>query len=131
MPSRDAEVTTYGALQYYQMQYVVECKTVLESATFLAKCTPITKGHFKNKRVVDVKWIGGRIAELLSSDKDLNEQLKLILFAEGEIRIDPIDDLIRIYGKWKHEDDLILNRKVLEVVDRIAYHIKELNGLKV
>jgi len=131
MPSRDAEVTTYGALQYYQMQYVVECKTVLESATFLAKCTPITKGHFKNKRVVDVKWIGGRIAELLSSDKDLNEQLKLILLAEGEIRIDPIDDLIRIYGKWKHEDDLILNRKVLEVVDRIAYHIKELNGLKV
>jgi hypothetical protein len=131
MPSRDAEVTTYGALQYYQMQYVVECKTVLESATFLAKCTPITKGHFKNKRVVDVKWIGGRIAELLSSDKDLNEQLKLILPAEGEIRIDPIDDLIRIYGKWKHEDDLIVDRKVLEVVDRIAYHIKQLNGLKV
>jgi hypothetical protein len=131
MPSRDAEVTTYGALQYYQMQYVVECKTVLESATFLAKCTPITKGHFKNKRVVDVKWIGGRIAELLSSDKDLNERLKLILLAEGEIRIDPIDDLIRIYGKWKHEDDLILDRKVLEIVDRIAYHIKELNGLKV
>jgi hypothetical protein len=131
MPSRDAEVTTYGALQYYQMQYVVECKTVLESATFLAKCTPVTKGHFKNKRVVDVKWIGGRIAELLSSDKDLNEQLKLILLAEGEIKIDPIDDLIRIYGKWKHEDDLIFDRKVLEVMDRIAYHIKELNGLKV
>jgi hypothetical protein len=131
MPSRHAEVTTYGALQYYQMQYVVECKTVLESATFLAKCTPITKGHFKNKRVVDVKWIGGRIAELLSSDKDLNERLKLILLAEGEIRIDPIDDLIRIYGKWKHEDDLIVDGNVLEVVDRIAYHIKELNGIKV
>jgi hypothetical protein len=109
----------------------VECKTVLDSATFLAKCTPITKGHFKNKRVVGVRWTGGRIAELLSSDKDLNEHLKLILLAEGEIRIDPVDDLVRIYGKWKHEDDLIVDRKVLEVIDRIAYHVKELNRLKV
>ena len=131
MSSRNAEVTTYGALQYYQTQYVVECKTVLDSATFLAKCTPVTKGHFKNKRVVGVRWTGGRIAELLSSDKDLNEHLKLILLAEGEIRIDPVDDLVRIYGKWKHEDDLIVDRKVLEVIDRIAYHVKELNRLKV
>ncbi|HZE78866.1 MAG TPA: hypothetical protein VE089_10000 [Nitrososphaeraceae archaeon] len=131
MPSRDADVTTYGALQYYQMHYVVDCKMVLESATFLAKCSPITKGHFKNKRVVDVKWNGGRIAEVLDSDKELNEQLKLILLEEGEIRLDPLDDVVRIYGKWKHEDDLIFDRKVLEVIDRIAYHIKELNRLTV
>ena len=128
MSSRNAEVTTYGALQYYQTQYVVECKTILDSATFLAKCTPITKGHFKNKRVVEVKWTGGRIAELLSSDKDLNERLKLILLAEGEIRIDPVDDLVRIYGKWKHEDDLEFNPKMFDAVDRIALHIQRLKG---
>jgi hypothetical protein len=47
---------------------------------------------------------------------------------EGEIRIDPKDDHIRIYSKWKHEDDLKFDPRVFEVVDKIAYHIQKLNG---
>jgi hypothetical protein len=77
---------------------------------------------------VDVKWWGGRLAEILQTDIELKEMLKGVLQQEGEIRIDPIDDHIRIYSKWKHEDDLKFDPRVFEVVDKIAYHIQKLNG---
>ena len=54
--------------------------------------------------------------------------LKEVLQKEGEIRIDPLEDHVRIYSKWKHEDDLEFNPKVLDVVDRIASHIQKLKG---
>jgi hypothetical protein len=44
---------------------------------------------------------------------------------EGEIRLDPQDDHIRIYGKWKHEENFAFNETMMEIADRIAMHIKE------
>jgi hypothetical protein len=77
---------------------------------------------------VDVKWWGGRLAEILQADMELKEMLKAILPQEGEIRIDPVDDHVRIYSRWKHEDDLEFDPKVFEVVDKIAHHIQKLKG---
>jgi hypothetical protein len=43
----------------------------------------------------------------------------------GEIRVDPQDDHIRIYGKWTHEDRSSYDATMLEIADRIAMHIRE------
>jgi hypothetical protein len=89
MPRNDPNQMPYGALQYYQIHYIIEDADITNPEALLAKC---------------------------------------VLQQEGEIRIDPIDDHIRIYSKWKHEDDLKFDPRVFEVVDKIAYHIQKLNG---
>jgi hypothetical protein len=128
MPRQDPSPIPYGALQYYQIHYIIEDTLIANPEALLAKCEPISKGHFRNKKVVDVKWWGGRLAEVLQADMELKEMLKAILPQEGEIRIDPVDDHVRIYSRWKHEDDLEFDPKVFEVVDKIAYHIQKLKG---
>lgn len=128
MPKQDPNPILYGALQYYQIHYIVEDIHVANPEALLAKCEPISKGHFKNKKVVDVKWWGGRLAEALQADIELKEMLKEILPQEGEIIVDPVDDHVRIYSKWKHEDDLKFDPTVFKAMDKIAYHIQQLKG---
>lgn len=128
MPKQDPNPILYGALQYYQIHYIVEDIHVANPEALLAKCEPISKGHFKNKKVVDVKWWGGRLAEVLQADIELKEMLKAILPQEGEIIVDPVDDHVRIYSKWKHEDDLKFDPTVFKAMDKIAYHIQQLKG---
>ena len=127
MDNVEASQIPYGALDYYQVHYIVETnKHLYDAAMFLAKCQPVTRGHFANKKIVDVKWQGEHLANILDRDLELKEILKQVLFEEGEIKIDPLDDHIRIYGKWRNEDSLRFNLKTFEAVDRIAGHIKKL-----
>jgi hypothetical protein len=124
MPKQDPVPLPYGSLQYYQVHYIVKSESK-ETGKFLARCEPITKGHFSSKRVVDVRWSGDdSFAEILQADAKLTEMLKEVMLREGEIRIDPLVDHIRIYGKWIHEDTFAFNQTMLEIADRISSHIK-------
>lgn len=124
MPKQDPVPLPYGSLQYYQVHYVLKSESK-ENGSFLARCEPVTKGHFGSKRVVNVRWTGiADFVEVLQQDAKLTEMLKEATLREGEIRIDPLDDHIRIYGKWIHEDTFAFNQAMLEIADRIAGHIK-------
>jgi hypothetical protein len=124
----DPNPLPYGALQYYQVHYIVKIASE-ENQSLLARCEPLTKGYFSNKRVLGVKWTGAdKFAEVLQADDRLTEMLKEVMLQVGEIRIDPQDDHIRIYGKWNHEENFHFNETMLEIADRIAMHIK--NKLK-
>jgi hypothetical protein len=131
MPKVDPAPLPYGALQYYQVHYIVQAESQ-ENGNFLAKGEPKTRGHCGNKRVVEVKWIGvNGFANILQDDAKLTEMLKEVMLHEGEIRVDPEDDHIRIYGKWKHEENFAFNETMMEIADRIAMHIKErLRGMR-
>ncbi|MGH9991018.1 MAG: hypothetical protein ACREAZ_00005 [Nitrososphaera sp.] len=125
MPKQDPNPLPYGALQYYQVHFIVQLESD-ENDEFLARCEPITKGYFGSKRVIAVRWTGAsKFTDLLQSDDRLTEMLKDAILQEGEIRIDPQDDHIRIYGSWKHEDKFSFNGTMLEIADRIAMHMKE------
>jgi hypothetical protein len=127
MDNTEINQVPYGALDYYQVHYIVETKNhVYDSSLFLAKCYPITKGHLSNKRIVGTKWEGDRLADILRADLELEAIVKEILYEEGEIRVDPLEDHIRIYGKWRNEDQLKFSPKMFEAADRIAGHIKKL-----
>lgn len=124
MANQDAVPLSNGLLQYYQLHYILKSESK-ENDSFLAKCEPVTKGHFGNKRVIDVRWIGAeKFIQVLQSDASLTKMLKVVVLLEGEIRIDPLVDHIRIYGKWIHEEDLTFNRTMLEIADKIGGHIK-------
>ena len=60
----------------------------------------------------------------MQHDTKLTEMLKEAMLHEGEIRVDPMDDHVRIYGKWIHEDAFAFNQTMFEIADRIAEHIK-------
>jgi len=131
MGKSDPAPLPYGGLQYYQVHYIVAIESE-DNHNLLARCSPITQGHFKNKRVVGVKWVGaGRFADRLQDDSKLGEMLKEVLLREGEIRVDPQDDHIRIHGKWLHEDKLAFSETMFEIADRIAMHVRHDSDLGV
>lgn len=116
----------YGPLQYYQIHYIVDIRSN-DNDKFLARCKPITKGHFQSKRIVDVKWTGDdNFAKILQSDTDLTDMLKEVMIKVREITIDPQDDHIRIYSRWVHEENLAFDPLMLEIADRIALYIKKI-----
>ncbi len=128
MPNIDPIPLPYGPLQYYQVHYIVGVMSN-DNNKFLARCRPITKGHFQTKRIIDVRWTGDdHFAKVLQSDTDLTELLKEAMIKVREITIDPQDDHIRIYGRWVHEDNLAFDPLMFEVADRIALHIKKIAG---
>lgn len=127
MDNTESSQIPYGALDYYQVHYIVETKNhAYDPSLFLARCHPITKGHFSNKRIVGIKWEGDRLADILGADLELEAILRQILDEEGEIRVDPLEDHIRIYGKWRNEDQLKFSPKMFDAADRIGGHIKKL-----
>ena len=88
MPDQDPNPLPYGALPYYQVHYIVKT-TGIDPYMLMAKCNVMTEGHFNNKRVVNLEWVGGRLANILQNDQECNiHLLKSLLLDEGEIRID-------------------------------------------
>ena len=94
----------------------------------MAKARAKTEGHFEDKNVIDIEWIGGRLAQSLAADKELTEMLKPFMVREGEISIDPQKDRVRLYTKWKREDRLQFDPQFFQVVERIANAIKKLES---
>lgn len=116
----------YGPLQYYQIHYIVDIRSS-DNDQFLARCRPITKGHFQSKHIIDVKWTGDdKFTKILQSDTSLTNMLKEVMIKVREITIDPQDDHIRIYSRWVHEENLTFDPIMLEIADRIALHIKKM-----
>ena len=128
MVKPDPNPLPYGALPYFQIHYLVEPVNVSTPSSYMAKCRAKTKGHFEEKRITEIEWVGGRLAERLSSDKELTEMLKPLMLKEGEISIDPQKDRVRVYTKWKREDKLQFDPEFFQVVERIARTIKKLES---
>lgn len=120
----DSTPLPYGTLDYYQVHYIVETGDA-DTQQFFARCEPITKGHFSEKRVVAVKWTGTNdFVEKLKTDERLTELLKQVLLHEKEVRVDPLDGHVRIYGRWNRDENLKANNAMVEIADIIAERIK-------
>ena len=123
--TRDNEndLPSYGALDYFQMHFIV-MGSVSNPSDLIATCKASTSGHFSKKHVVRINWEGGKIAEIVSNDQQLDSFLRNVMLEEGEIYIDPLEDHVRVYGKWKHQQELSLYEELVQTMDRICYHVK-------
>ena len=123
--TRDNEndLPSYGALDYFQMHFIV-MGSVSNPSDLIATCKASTSGHFSKKHVVRINWEGGKIAEIVSNDQQLDSFLRNVMLEEGEIYIDPLEDHVRVYGKWKHQQELRLYEELVQTMDRICYHVK-------
>lgn len=116
----------WGALPYYQIHFVVVADVKGNEERFIARTMKKTSGII-NKRVIDTWWIGaGVLAEKLNQDSNLKSLLKDILLEEDEIRIEGVEECIRIHGGWKIEGQMDLSKKALEAYGLIASHVKQL-----
>ena len=128
MSEQDPNPLPYGALPYFQIHYLIEPVNITTPSSYMAKCRVKTKGHLEEKKITEIKWVGGRLADRLASDKELTEMLKPLMLKEGEISIDPQKDRVRVYTKWKREDKLQFDPEFFQAVERIANTIKKLES---
>lgn len=113
----------WGTQDRYQAHFIVR-KNVQNAIDYTARTILSTKGHFGSKKVVGVKWSGGKLAELLNNDAGLSEMITKQSVKDATIFVDPTDNGIRIYGKWKNSFEFEITKEMFEIYDKIASHIK-------
>jgi len=113
----------WGTQDRYQAHFIVR-KNVQNAIDYTARTILSTKGHFGSKKVVGVKWSGVKLAELLNSDAGLLEMITKQSVKDATIFVDPTDNGIRIYGKWKNSFEFGITKEMFEIYDKIAGHIK-------
>ncbi len=113
----------WGAQDRYQAHFIVR-KNVQNAIDYVARTILSTKGHFGSKKVVGVKWSGGKLAELLNNDASLSDMITKQSVNDATLFVDPADNGIRIYGKWKNSFEFGITKEMFEIYDKIAGHIK-------
>ena len=123
---QDPDPLPWGAQDRYQAHYIVRKDSGEKTLDYLAKTILDTEGHFGSKKIKDVRWEGGKLANTLNSDSSLKEMIQRQSVKDATIFVDPTDDAIRIYGKWKNSFEFGITKELFEIYDKIAGHIKSL-----
>jgi len=126
---QDPDPMPWGAQDRFQAHYIVR-KEVGDSQLidFTARTKLQTKGYFGSKKVVGVKWLGGKLAEKLNENTSLSEMLISQSVNDATITIEPTNNGVRIFGKWKNEYEFGITDDLFSIYDLIAGHIKKLRG---
>lgn len=122
---QDPNPLPWGAQDRYQAHFIVK-KSVDNDLDYSAKTILTTSGHFGLKKIKNIQWSGGKLAESLNDDAELNKKISAQTVKDGAIFVDPSDNGIRIYGKWKDRYNFTITKEMYEIFDKIASHIKKL-----
>tara|TARA_Y100000590_G_scaffold434206_1_gene552158 strand:- start:1375 stop:1746 length:372 start_codon:yes stop_codon:yes gene_type:complete len=120
---QDPNPLPWGAQDRFQAHFIVRKQTD-EPVDLTARTILKTSGHFGSKKVTNVQWQGGKIADTLNSDSILNELLVQQSVDDATITIDPTSKAVRVYGKWKNSFEFKVSKEQFEIFDKIAGHIK-------
>jgi hypothetical protein len=122
---QDPNPLPWGAQDRFQAHFIVR-KKVDDVLSYSARVTQSTTGYFGSKKITDIKWNGGKIADALNSDSSLKELLIQQSPDDAAISIEPTGNGVRIYGKWKNSFEFGVTKDQFEIYDKIAGHIKNL-----
>jgi hypothetical protein len=123
--TQDLTPISWGAQDRFQAHFIVKTHHDVSEEDFLARAKLETKGHFASKRVTEVEWIGGALADVLNSDVELKNMITRLSYEDAHITIEPTKGNVRIYGKWKDSYNFGITKELFAVYDRIASHIKK------
>jgi len=124
---QDPNPLPWGAQDRFQAHFIVQQNFGENVIDFTARTRLKTTGHFGSKKVVGVTWEGGKLAEDLNTDSALNEMIVSQSVNDAIIFVDPTDNGIRIYGKWKNSLDFGITKELFEIYNKIAGYIKKIN----
>ena len=123
---QDPDPMPWGAQDRYQSHYIVRKDFGERSIDYTARTMLDTEGHFGSKKIKDAKWEGGKLAKILNADSELKDMIQRQSVKDATIFVDPTDNAIRIYGKWKNSFEFGITKELFEIYDKIAGHIKSL-----
>ena len=124
---QDPNPLPWGAQDRFQAHFIVKQNLGEKVLDFTARTRLKTTGHFGSKKVVGVTWEGGKLAEDLNADSELNEMIVNQSVNDATIFVDPTDNGIRIYGKWKNSLDFGVTKELFDIYNNIAGYIKKIN----
>jgi hypothetical protein len=128
---QDPNPLPWGAQDRFQAHFVVQqdIGNDIESWRLrrVARTRLKTSGHFGSKKILGVTWEGGKLAEDLNADSSLNEMIAKQPINDATIFVDPSDNGIRIYGKWKNSYDFGITKELFDIYNNIAGYIKKIN----
>ena len=120
----------WGAQDRFQAHFVVQQDIGNDTESWrlrrVARTRLKTTGHFGSKKIIDVTWEGGKLAEDLNADSSLNEMIAGQSVNDAIIFVDPTDNGIRIYGKWKNSHDFGITKELFDIYNNIAGYIKKI-----
>ena len=122
---QDPNPLPWGAQDRFQAHFIVKREFGEKALDFTARTRLKTTGHFGSKKVTGVKWEGGKLADELNSDSSLNDMITKQSVNDATIFVDPTDNGIRIYGKWKDSYNFGITKELFNAYDNIAGHIKK------
>jgi len=124
---QDPNPLPWGAQDRFQAHFIVQQNSGEKVIDFTARTRLKTTGHFGSKKIIDVTWEGGKLAEDLNTDSSLNEMIANQSVNDATIFVDPTDNGIRIYGKWKNSYDFGITKELFAIYNKIAGYIKKIN----
>jgi len=123
---QDPNLPPWGTQDRFQAHFIVRKSSDPVPSEYVAKTILGTTGHFGAKKVVGVKWDGTKLADTLNGDSSLNKLISKQTVKDASIFVDPTENGIRIYGKWKSSYDFVISKEMFEIYDKIAGHVKAL-----
>ena len=127
---QDPNPLPWGAQDRFQAHFVVQQEIGNDTESWrlrrVARTRLKTTGHFGSKKIIGVTWEGGKLAEDLNADSSLNELIAKQSVNDAIIFVDPTDNGIRVYGKWRNSHDFGVTKELFEIYDKIAGYIKKL-----
>jgi len=124
---QDPNPLPWGAQDRFQAHFIVQMNPGEKILHFIARTRVKTRGHFGSKKVIGVIWEGGKLAEELNADSSLNELITKQSVNDATIFVDPTDNGIRIYGKWKDSYNFGITNELFEIYNKIAGYIKKIH----
>ena len=123
---QDPNPTPWGTQDRFQAHYIVRKNNITNVLDYTTRTTLSTTGHFGSKKVTDVEWQGGKISEALNSDTSLKEMIVNQTPDDAVISVEPTNQGVRIYGKWKNGFEFGVSKELFEIYNKISGHIKSI-----
>ena len=123
---QDPNPTPWGTQDRFQAHYIVRKNNISNVLDYTTRTTLSTTGYFGSKKVTDIEWQGGKISEALNSDTTLKEMIVNQTPDNAVISVEPTNQGVRIYGKWKNGFEFGVSKELFEIYNKIAGHIKSI-----
>ncbi len=123
---QDPNPLPWGAQDRFQAHFIVKKDSSNNTLDYIARTILSTDGHVGSKKIKNVTWDGGQLAKSLNDDSALNKIIQKQSVKDATIFVDPTEDVVRIYGKWKNNFEFGITKELFEIYDKIAGHIKSL-----
>ena len=122
---QDPNPLPWGAQDRFQAHFIVRNKVTENPLDYTARTILSTTGYFGSKKVTSIKWNGGKIEDVLTSDTYLCERIT----NDAIITVEPTNEGIRIYGKWKNSFEFGISKELFQIYDTVAQHLKKFKSL--